>query len=163
MPPAVLAVTGAIKLVGPKGARWIGAEDFFIAMLITAIRPEEILTEIRMPVQDQHKTAYLKAAQRTSGFAVVGVAVSLKLDHDESCQDVAIAVTGVTDKAYRAGNVEEKLRGKRLDSNLVEKAAAGVVDGIDVTEDINGSKEYRSHLARVYTARAIEAALRSQP
>ena len=161
MPPAILAVNGEIKVVGPKGERWIKAEDFFITMLTTAIEPDEVLTEIRVPVQTQHKTAYLKAAQRASGFAVVGVAVSLTLNPDNSCQDIAIGVTGVTYKAYRASNVEDKVRGKKLDSKLIEEAASKVVEGIDVNEDINASQEYRSHLARVYTARAIEAALQS--
>jgi carbon-monoxide dehydrogenase medium subunit len=159
MPPAILAVNGEMKVVGPKGERWVKAEDFFITMLTTAIEADEILTEIRVPVLEQHKTAYFKAAQRASGFAVVGVAASLRLNRDGACQDIAIGVTGVTDKAYRGSDAEEKLRGKRVDSNLIEQAASVIVDGVDVNEDINGSKAYRSHLARVYTARVIAAAL----
>jgi aerobic carbon-monoxide dehydrogenase medium subunit len=161
LPPAILALDAEIKVVGPKGERRIKAEDFFVTMLTTAIEPAEIVTEIRVPVQEQHKTAYLKAAQRASGFAVVGVAVSLKLSRDGSCQDIAIGVTGVTHKAYRAAGVEGKLRGQKPDIKLIEAAAAIVVDGIEVNEDINGSAEYRSHLARVYTARAVAAALNS--
>jgi carbon-monoxide dehydrogenase medium subunit len=159
MPPSILAVNAAIKVVGSKGERWIKAEDFFITMLTTAIEPDEILAEIRVPIQDHHKTAYLKAAQRASGFAVVGVAVNLELNRENSCQDIAIGVTGVTYRAYRATNVEDKLRGKKLDSELIEEASSEVVEGIDVNEDINASQAYRSHLARVYTARAIKAAL----
>jgi aerobic carbon-monoxide dehydrogenase medium subunit len=161
LPPAILALDAEIKAVGPRGERWIKAEDFFVTILTTAIEPDEIVTEIRVPVQEHHKTAYLKAAQRAAGFAVVGVAVSLRLRQDGSCQNIAIGVTGVTDRAYRATGVEEKLRGQKLDPRLIEQAAAVVVDGIDVNEDINGSQAYRSHLARVYTARAVAAALNS--
>jgi carbon-monoxide dehydrogenase medium subunit len=161
LPPAVLAVNAEIKVAGPRGERWIKAGDFFVTMLTTAMEPDEILTEVRVPVQEQHKTSYLKAAQRASGFAVVGVAVSLNLNQDQTCQDIGIGVTGVTDKAYRATNVEDMLRGQKLATDLIERAAVRVVDGIDVNADINATPEYRSHLARVYTARAIASALRS--
>jgi CO/xanthine dehydrogenase FAD-binding subunit len=91
----------------------------------------------------------------------VGVAACLQLDNGGRCREIAVALTGVTEKAYRAANVEDKLRAQKLDSKLIEDAASVVVDGIDVNEDINGSQEYRSHLARVYTARAVEAALKT--
>jgi len=123
--------------------------------------PDEILTAVRVPVLKESKSAYLKAAQRTSGFAVAGIAVCLELTSDGSCKDIAVGVTGVADTVYRADNVEKMLRGQRLDSALIEKAAAEVTAGKDITEDINGSKEYRSHLATVYTVRAIQAALKS--
>ena len=158
---AVLALDAELKTVGPKEERWLKARDFFLGFLTTALEPDEILTEIKVPVLDGVKTAYLKAAQRASGFAVVGVAVCLKIDPDQICNDVAIGVTGVTDRAYRADAVEQRLRGKKLEPNLLEEAAAMVIDGVDVIEDINGSKEYRSHLARVYTVRGIVAAMRS--
>jgi carbon-monoxide dehydrogenase medium subunit len=161
MPPCILALDAEIKAAGTGGERWINAQDFFIGMLTTDLATDEILTEIKIPVQTGSKCAYLKAAQRASGFAVVGVAVSLRLDNDGTCREIAVALTGVTEKAYRAANVEDKLRGQKLESKLIEDAASIVVDGIDVNEDINGSQEYRSHLARVYTARAVEAAVRS--
>ncbi|MBI4523427.1 MAG: xanthine dehydrogenase family protein subunit M [Deltaproteobacteria bacterium] len=161
MPAAVLALGARIKAVGPAGERWIKAEDFFFGFLMSALEPNEIITEIAVPVLDGLKTAYLKAAQRTSGFAVAGIAVCLKLNGGGTCEDIAIGVTGVGDKAYRAYSVESALKSKVLAPEVIEEAAAQVTDGIDITEDINGSKEYRSHLARVYTARAIESALKA--
>lgn len=162
MPAAVIALGAEIKAVSPGGERWIKAGDFFLGFLTTALEPDEILTEVKVPVLVGTKTAYLKAGQRASGFAVVGVAICLKLDRDRVCNDIAIGITGVTDKAYRPVVVEQKLKGNRLEPELVKEAAAVVTDGVDVIEDINGSKEYRSHLARVYTARAIQEALRSR-
>ena len=159
MPAAILALGAEMKAVGPNGERWIKAEDFFLGLLTSALEPDEILTEIRVPILEKTKTAYLKAAQRASGFAVVGIAVCLKLDQDGSCRNIAIGVTGVADKPYRAERVEKMLTGKKLESNLIEKAAAEVARDLDVIEDINGSKEYRSHLAQVYTIRAIQAAM----
>ena len=161
MPAAILALGAEMKAVGLKGERCIKAEDFFLGLLTSALEPDEILTEVRVPVLAQTKTAYLKAAQRASGFAVVGIAVCLRLDQGGSCRDIAVGVTGVGDKVYRAEGVEKMLRGKSCETKLIEKAAREVTSGVDVIEDINGSKEYRSHLASVYTVRAIEAALKT--
>lgn len=157
MPAAILAVEAEMKAVGPKGERWIKAEDFFVGLLTSALEPDEILAEIRVPVLKGFKTAYLKAAQRTSGFAVVGVAVCLK-ERGGVCEDIALGITGVADKTYRASRVEKMLQGKKLDAQLLEQAAGEATRDIDVIEDINGTQEYRSHLARVYTVRAIQAA-----
>ncbi|MGH7830237.1 MAG: FAD binding domain-containing protein, partial [Candidatus Binatia bacterium] len=121
---AVLALDAELKAIGPTGERWLKAHDFFLGFLTTALQPDEILTEIKVPVLYGVKTSYLKAAQRASGFAVVGVAVCLKIDPDQICNDVAIGVTGVTDKAYRPDAVEQRLRGKKLEPNLLEEAAA---------------------------------------
>ncbi|OGQ82753.1 MAG: hypothetical protein A3F90_06810 [Deltaproteobacteria bacterium RIFCSPLOWO2_12_FULL_60_19] len=161
MPAAVLAAGAELKLTGPSRERWVKAEDFFIGFLTSCLEPDEILTEIKVPVRRGNKSAYLKAAQRASGFAVVGVAVSLRLGNGGTCEEIALGITGVGDKAYRAGSVEKMLRGKRLETALIEQAAAQVTRGVDPLEDINGSKEYRTHLARVYTTRAIQAALAS--
>jgi len=161
MAAAILALSAEMKATGPSGERWIKAEDFFIGFLTTSLAQDEILTEIKVPLLRDRKTAYLKAAQRASGFAVAGVAVSLLLGQNGHCEDIAIGVTGVTDRAYRARSVERILKGSRLEGALIERAAAQVTQGVDPLEDINGSKEYRTHLARVYTVRAIQAALAS--
>lgn len=161
MPAAILALGAEIKALGPRGERWIKAEDFFLGLLTSALEPDEILTAVRVPVLQKAKTAYLKAAQRASGFAVVGIAICLELNSDGSCKDIAVSVTGVADTVYRAHNLEKMLQGKKLEASLLEKAAAEVTAGKDITEDINGSKEYRSHLATVYTVHAIQAALKA--
>lgn len=159
LPAAILALDASIKATSLRGERWISAQDFFIGLLTTALEPHEVLTEVRVPILEQARTAYLKAAQRTSGFAVVGIAVCMKLTGDGSCEEIAIGVTGVGDKAYRARGVEDKLRGKKLSLKLIEEAAEEVTRDVEVIEDFSGSKRYRSHLARVYTVRAIQKAL----
>ena len=160
-PAAILALDAEIKVTGPNGERWVKADDFFIGLLTSVLEPDEIVTAIRIPVTGSDKTAYLKAAPRSSGFAVVGVAVRLTLDGATNCARSAIAITGVADKAYRAARVEQMLAGKKLDEQTIEDAAAEAVRNIEVIEDINGSSEYRAQLTRVYVARAIEAALKS--
>lgn len=158
MPAAALALDAELKAVGPKGERWIKADDFFVTMFSTALAPDEILSEIRVPVLDGERSVYLKAARRPSDFAMVGVALRLKIGADQTCERISVGVTGVTDRPYRGVEVEKSLRGRKLDAKVVEEAAARVTEGIDVVEDINASTEFRSHLARLYTIRAIQAA-----
>ena len=158
MPAAVLALGGELKAVGPKGERWIKVADYFKGMFATALTPEEILTEIRVPVLTGQGSAYLKAARRATDFALVGVAVRMRVGKDERCEEISIGVTGVTDRAYRPVGVERALQGKRLEPKTIEEAASTVVQGVDVMGNIHGSAEYRAHVARVYVARAIAAA-----
>ena len=161
MPAAVLALAAELKAVGPKGARWIKADDFFITLFSTALASDEILTEIRVPVLDGERSAYLKAARRPSDFAIVGIALRLKIGPDQTCDQVSVGVTGVTDRPYRGSGVEKALRGQKLNAKVIEDAAAQVIEGVDVVEDVNASPSFRTHLARLYTARAIQAALQS--
>lgn len=158
-PATILALDAEIKSVGPNGERWIKADDFFLGLLMSVLEPDEIVTAIRVPVTGNDKTAYLKAAPRSSGFAVVGVAVRLAVNDAGICSRAAVGITGVTDKVYRAGRVEQMLTGKKLDAKLIENAAAEATRNTEVIEDINGSSEYRTQLTHVYVARAIEAAL----
>ena len=155
VPAAILALGAEIKAVGPKGERWLKAENFFTGMYGTELAGDEILTEVRVPVLKEEKTAYLKSARRPSDFAIVGVAVCLKTSKDGTCEQIAIGVCGVTDKPYRATGVEAKLKGKKLDPDTVKAAAPAITEGEDVNGNIHASPEFRSHLARVYVARAI--------
>jgi carbon-monoxide dehydrogenase medium subunit len=158
-PAAILALGGELTLRGPKSERSVRAEDFFVGPMTTAIYPNEILTEIRVPVfQRRHGSAYEKMAQQASGFAIVGVAVSLRLDAKGRCAEIGVGVTGLSDKPFRAHAVEERLRGNKLMPKLIEASAAQVANGIDPLEDLHAAAPFRAHLARVYTARAIQQA-----
>ena len=159
-PAAILALEAEIKCFGPNGERWVSCDEFFLGLLMSVLEPDELVTAIRVPLTGNDKTAYLKAAPRSSGFAVVGVAVRISLDGAGNCARAALGITGVTDKAYRPERVEQMLTGKTLDAKTVEAAAAEATRNVEVIEDINGSAEYRKHLTEVYTARAIQEALR---
>lgn len=158
-PAAVLALGGELTLRGPKAERRLGAEEFFVGAMSTAIKANEILTEIRVPaLQRRCGSAYLKMAQQASGFAIVGVAVFLKVDAKGRCEEIGIGVTGLSDKPFRAHTVEERLRGNKLTPKLIATSAAQVADGIDPLEDLHADAEFRAHLARVYAARAVQEA-----
>ncbi len=159
MPATILALDAEIKAVGPDGERWIKAGDFFLGLLMSALEPDQIVTAVKVPITGSDKTAYAKAAPRSSGFAVVGVAVRMAVDGSGVCSRIALGITGVTDKAYRADRAEKMLTGKKLEPQLIEAAALESTRNIDVIEDINGSSEYRTHLTHVYVERTIQAAL----
>jgi len=158
-PAAILALDAEIVAVGAKGDRVVKAADFFVDMLTTSLQPGEVLREIRItPTKGKVGQCYVKVRQPASGFALVGIAVSLVLDGAGKCQSVGIGVTGVSAKPYRAGKVEAALKGNTLDTKTLAAAAAHVADGVDINSDLFASSEYRKHLAAIYTKRALETA-----
>ena len=158
-PAAVLALGADLVLVRTNGERTVKAEDFFVDLLTTALQPGEILREIRIKKPSgRFGQAYQKVPHPASGFAVVGIAVHLALNDDGSCKSVAVGVTGVGVKAYRAKGVEGALTGTNVDDDAIAGASAHVCDGVDPNSDLYASGEYRCQLARVYTRRAIQAA-----
>jgi carbon-monoxide dehydrogenase medium subunit len=158
-PAAIIALRAELLVIGAGGERMIKADDFFTNMFTTALRPGEILREVRIEVPPP-KTgqAYTKMHHPASGFAVVGVAANLTLNPDGSCKSANIGVTGVGPNAYRAVAVQEGLIGNHLDHETVAAAAAHVCDDVDANSDLFASAEYRRHLAQVYAGRAIAAA-----
>ncbi|HEV2175649.1 MAG TPA: xanthine dehydrogenase family protein subunit M [Terriglobia bacterium] len=159
-PAAILALDAEIQASSPRGERWLPAQDFFVDLLTTALEPDEILTAIRVPeLPERGGDAYLKLHQPASGFAIVGVAARVALDEKGSVHHVAVGVTGVASKAYRAAGVELSLRGKSPTAKRLEEAAAHAADGIEANGDLYASAEYRKHLANVYVRRALEKAV----
>ncbi len=157
-PAAVIAVNAEIVVVGEKGERAIKTDSFFVEMLTTALQPGEIIKEIRFTApKGKAGQAYMKVRHPASGFAVVGIAVSLTVDGGK-CVSCGVGVTGVAPKAYRAGGVERALSGASLDPKTLANAAEHVADGVDANTDLFATGEYRKHLAQVYTRRALETA-----
>jgi aerobic carbon-monoxide dehydrogenase medium subunit len=98
--------------------------------------------------------AYVKFAQKASGFAIAGAAALV----DKVRKFVAVGITGVAAKAYRAAGVESLLRGSELSMATIAAAAAKAADGVNPLSDIHASAEFRAHLACVQTKRALELA-----
>lgn len=158
-PAALLALGAELTLTSRNGSREVAAGDFFLGPLTTAIEPSEILTTVSVPAPAAgSRAAYRKVKQKASGFAIVGVAVCLRTDGGV-CADIGIGVTGLAGAPFRAAAVEDQLRGKALTPDLIASASAQVADGVEALDDIHASGEFRSHLARLNTARAIQDAL----
>ncbi len=155
-PAVVLAAGAEITAVGADGERVIGADDFFTGAYETALRAGEIITSVRIRASAvRGSSAYLKAAQQASGFAVCGVAARLALDGNGVVASIRVGVTGVAAAAYRATSVENALMGSAPSAESIRKAAAGAGEGVDALDDFYAGADFRRHLAGVYTARAI--------
>src|SRR5438093_1656888 len=152
-PAAVLALNAQFEIAGPNGRRTIQAGDFFVEMMQTAVQPNEILREVRLPVTPK-SVAYAKFAQKASGFAIAGVAVLV----NKQARTASIGINGVAAKPYRATAVEKQLLGKELTADLIRAASAKAADGIDPLNDIHASAEFRAHLAQVQCQRALARA-----
>ena len=152
-PAAILALDAEIDLAGPRGRRTVKAGAFFVDLLQTAIAPDEILTEIRVPVTGK-TVAYVKTEQKASGFALAGAAVVIGADGGR------VGITGIAAKAYRATAVEQALAGQAAPTaQAIALASAHAADNVVPLGDIHASPEYRAHLAQINTRRAIERAL----
>ena len=161
-PAVALALDAQMQLVGPHGERTVRADDFFVDLLTSAVEPDEILTNITIPVPTGRVgVSYQKFAHPASGYAVTGVAALVKLDDTDACIDSRIAITGAGATAVRARESEEILRGTDPNGGSLERATEASVSGIDFLGDNYASEEYREQLVRVYTERSIRAAFRA--
>ena len=162
--PAVMIALGAELVAGSRGmmgrvnTRSVSADDFFVDLFTTALEPNEILTEIRIPAQAANSgAAYAKMANKASHFAIVGVAASVTVSGG-TCTSASVGVTGAGASASRATAAEAALQGSSLDDAAIAGAASAAASGIDFNEDVHASAEYREHLTKVFAMRAIRDA-----
>jgi carbon-monoxide dehydrogenase medium subunit len=158
-PAALMALEATIRLAGAGPGRTVGIEQFLLDPFTTDLQPGEIIAEIIVPGQEPGTgTAYRKAVHPASGFAIVGAAARIR-KADGRIATARIGITGLGPKAYRAADVERLLEGTAGSEADIRKAAETADAGAEANADLHASAEYRRHLARVYTARAISAAL----
>jgi len=157
-PAVFLAFDGEATAASAKGERTIAASQFFTGMLQSAVRRDEVLTEVRLKLERSRTgTAYRKLRQAASGFAVVGVAASVTLDRRGRIERATLGVTGVNPVPFRATALEKRLAGESPDGTTLRRLCARI-DEADPTEDLHASAEFRAHLVGVYAARALAAA-----
>lgn len=161
LPACLLALDAEIVARGPSGERTIAATDFFTGAFETALRSDEVLTEVRLPApRDDAGSAYASLEQSASGYALVGAAaVVARSGPGGPIAFATVALTGVHEHAYRAPEVEAALVGSDGSAEAIRAAAAHATEGIEVSSDIHADAAYRTAMAAVYTRRAIEAAL----
>ena len=150
-----------MRMASPKGERTMTVEDFSLDYFETALEPDELLTEIQVPVVLAHTgTAYTKFNVIESDLATVGVAVSVTLDsNDGICHDVRIALGASAPTPIRAKQAEEVLRGKKITDNLLTEAGQIASTEAEPVSDIYASEEYRRELVKVLVKRVGKEAL----
>ncbi len=157
LPGVVLALEGELSATGPDGERTIGAADMFEDYLTTALEPDEVLTAITVPDPAQWSFGYEKFTRRAEDWAMVGVAALLKVEGG-SISDARVGLTHMSSTPLRATAVEEALRGGDASKEAIASAAEHAAEGTDPPGDLNATSEYKQHLARVLTRRALETA-----
>ena len=160
-PPTVLVACGAtIHIQGADGARSVGAGDFFIDLFETDLEDGELITSVSLPDCGDCQCAYVKLPHPASRYAIVGVAVCLKMDGGV-CASADVAVGGATVKAVKCAGAGAALAGSSLDDAALDAAAAALADDIGewLTGDIAYPEAYRDAMAGVYLKRAVRAAM----
>jgi carbon-monoxide dehydrogenase medium subunit len=161
-PPVVLAADATMQLRSRDGERAVPAGDFFTSdgtgpgTGSTTLRPGELLTAVTVPAVDARtRCTYLKRMHPASGHAMLGVAVAVAFDADQTCRDCRIAITGAAAVATRAIPAEARLVGSRLTPEAIQGAADAANDGIEFIGDAFGSAAYLAELLPVYLSRAL--------
>ena len=157
LPAVLLALEGSVLVRGAGGEREIAAADLFEGYLTTSIAVGEILTEIRIPALAGYGYGYEKFNRRSEDWAMVGVCALVKAT-DGICEDVRIGLTHMASTPLRASAAEDALRGQPLDEEHIAAAAALAAEGTDPLADLNATPDYKRHLARVLTRRALSTA-----
>jgi carbon-monoxide dehydrogenase medium subunit len=156
--PAVMLITEAtVTLQGEAGERSVPAAELFRNYLETAISADEVLTEVRIPALDGSGFGYQKFNRRSEDWAMVAVSAVVKSSGD-TIEDVRVGLTNMGSVPLRATAVEEVLRGGPLNAESIARAAEEAAEGTDPPADLNASADYKRHLARVLTRRALEEA-----
>jgi aerobic carbon-monoxide dehydrogenase medium subunit len=158
--PATMLATGAAFVAkGPKGERTILAAEFFTGLFTTALKADEVLTEVRIPVPVARSGgAYVKLERKVGDFAVAAVAAQVTLDDKGACKYAGIGLTNVGLTPIKATKAEQFLVGKAWEENNIKEAAKLASQQSQPRSDHRGTEEYKRDLVRVLTARALRRA-----
>jgi aerobic carbon-monoxide dehydrogenase medium subunit len=159
-PATMLALGAQVVATGPKGERVIPIAQFFLGLFRTALRPDEVLTEIRIPVPPARSGgAYVKLERKVGDYATAASAAQVTLDGKGGFERVGLALTNVGPTPIKATDAETFLVGKRPDAATLAEAAQRASRAAAPSADRRGSVEYKRDMARVLTGRALKIAV----
>ncbi|HEX2370511.1 MAG TPA: xanthine dehydrogenase family protein subunit M [Acidimicrobiia bacterium] len=158
-PAAVIALGATMVVKSSGGSREIAAGDFVVDVMTSALEPDEILVEIKLPKRGGG-SAYDKLGRRGghSDYAVAGASAWVRRENGRIA-DASVALTGVGTKPMLAHGVIEAIQGADATDDAIAAAADRAAEGVTVLEDLYGSVEYKTHLAKVFARRALSQAL----
>lgn len=155
-PATMIALGAQVVATGAKGERAIPIEEFFVSLFTTALRQDEILTEIRVPVPPARSGgAYFKLERKVGDFATAAVAVQLALDDKGNVQKAGIGLTNVGATPIKAKSAENFLAGKKPDEGNIWQAAQLAAGDAQPSSDLRGPADYKRGLIRELTKRAL--------
>jgi len=158
MPGIVVTCEAQIAVMGKAGGRTIAACDFFVGPLMTELKPDEIITEIRLPLWPaKRRFGFQEFARRRGDFAMAAAAVFYDDDNGKA-RNAHVGVIGVADHPLRLPSVEAVINDQKIDDALIAKAEATTSAAVDPADDIHASGAYRKALVGVMVERALKAA-----
>ena len=159
MPGIAVTCEAKIAVVGKAGERVISAGDFFQGPLITALKTDEIITQIHLPAWPaRRRFGFQEFARRRGDFAMAAAALFYDEDNEEKARNVHVGAIGVADRPLRLTAVEQVLNGNRIDDAVIAKAEAAASAAVDPADDIHASGAYRKALVGVMVERALKNA-----
>jgi aerobic carbon-monoxide dehydrogenase medium subunit len=158
LPACALALDAEFVIAGPSGRRTVPARDFFVDYLTTALADGELLVEVRIPkLSGEWGMHYEKFNRVAQAWSIVAVAAAVRRENGHIAE-ARIGLTNMGPTPLRATAAEQALAGAAASAEAVAEAASHAAEGTEPTSDLNGQADYRQHLARVLTRRAVSAA-----
>jgi carbon-monoxide dehydrogenase medium subunit len=154
--PAV-ALDAEMVIAGPGGRRTVPAAGFFIDLFTTAVGPDDVLVEIRIPKKTGWGAHYEKFSRVAQAWSIVAVAVAVRIE-SSSIAEARVALTNMAATPVRARGVENALVGRPAEAATIRAAAEHAAEGTSPSSDGTADADFREHLARVLTGRALAAA-----
>ena len=153
------ALRAEVVVVSSRSQRTVPIDDFIVSLFTTALEPNGVLSEVRVPLPSgQTGGAYVKLERKVADFATVAVAVQLTV-RNGTCDEVGIGLTAVGPTNLRARQAEDSLRGGSVDEQALRRAAELAAEEAQPTSDLRGPEEYKRDMVRVLTLRALRQAL----
>lgn len=158
-PAVMLALRATVIITGSEGPREVPIDEFFFGFYSTAIQPDEILTEIQIPIPSPYTgSAYHKLERKVGDYATAGVAVQLTLDANGICTYAGIGLTNVNPLPMRAARSEAALLGKKITDETIAEAAQYASEDCNPSTDLRGDVEYKRAMVGVLIKRMIHKA-----
>jgi aerobic carbon-monoxide dehydrogenase medium subunit len=157
LPTVAVALDADLVVAGPDGRRTVPAREFFVDYFTTALRPDELLVEVRVPKLPGWGVHYAKMTRTAQAWATVAVAAAVRRDNG-AIGEARVALTNMGPVPVRASAVEQALYGAAATGQTLASAAAHAAEGTSPGSDTTASAEYRTHVARVLTRRALATA-----
>lgn len=158
---AILASRAEMRVRGARTERILKSDDFFLDTFASAVKANELLIEVRIPIQPESGGAYAKLERKAGDFATVGVAAQIGIDKNIVCTYVGIGLAALGPTNLRAKKAEGALLGRIVNERTIAEAAEAVSEDAQPASDpLRGSVEYKREMAKVYTRRALMTAFR---
>lgn len=160
LPSLSVALDGKFRLRSRNGERWVPASEFFVGLLTTVMEPDELLVEVALPpLPPRSGWSLMEIARRTHDFAMIGIAAVITLDKKGLCQQARMVFISAGERPMVAKKAAELLKGQAPTPQAFQAAAeVAVSEEIDPSSDIHATAEFRRHLAKVLTQRALAQA-----